>query len=140
VEKSAQVFLSTLRDHAAVAISFVTLTALSIYPLPFCIDCEFPNPWGHVAVWEEDPVSIWLLAAPFLAGLFAVKRGWLVPIWVIFALLVTQPLGGVEWVSLKNNEGPFILVFGLPVVAACFGLGYMIHIYRSLRDRHIVRD
>ena len=89
----------------AAVISAVTLLALALYPLPFCIDCEFPNPWGHADVWEEGTLSVWLLAAPLLAGLFALRRGWLVPVLVVFALLVTRPLGGVAWWSLKNNKG-----------------------------------
>jgi hypothetical protein len=126
VVEKARIFLSRLGDHGAVLISVATLIALSIYPIPFCIDCEFPNPWGHAAVWAEVPVSVWLLIAPFMAGLFALRRGWLVPISVVFALLVTQPVGGVAWWSLTDNEGPFILILGLPVTLTCFGIGYMI--------------
>ena len=58
----------------------------------------------------EVSVSFWLLIAPFLAGVFPVKRGWLVPVVTVLALLATQPLGGVAWWSLRENEGPFILL------------------------------
>jgi hypothetical protein len=84
-----------------------------------CIDCEFPNPWGRVGSAVDTPLLVWLAVAPFLAGLFALKKGWLVPVSMVLALLVTQPLGGVLWWSLRDNEGPFILVFGLPATAAC---------------------
>jgi hypothetical protein len=126
VDKGVRVLLSKLVDHGTVVISLVTLVALSIFPLPFCIACEFPNPWGHVSVWPEVPVSVWLLAAPFLAGLFALKRSWLVPVVVVFALLITQPLGGVALWSLRDNEGPFIIGLGLPITAACLGFGHVI--------------
>jgi hypothetical protein len=51
----------------------------------------------------------------------------LVPICVVLCLLATQPLGGVAWWSLRENEGPFILTFGLPTTAVCFGVGYLLH-------------
>ena len=69
-----------------------------------------------------------VLAAPFLAGLFALRRGWLVPICVVVALLLTQPLGGVEWWSLRDNEGPVILIFGFPAAFVCFGLGSILRV------------
>lgn len=116
-----------LTNYGAVALSLLTLVALTVYPLPFCIDCEYPNPWGHVPAKGEVPVSWWLLVAPFLAGAFRLRKGWLVPICVVLALLVTQPLGGVALWSLRENEGPFILLLGLPVTGACFSLGCLVH-------------
>jgi len=109
--------------RGTVALSAITLAALIAYPLPFCIDCEYPDPWGHVSVRAEIPVSLWLLVAPFLAGAFPMKQGWLVPVVVVVALIATQPLGGVAWWSLRENEGPFILVLGLPLTAVCFLIG-----------------
>lgn len=114
---------ATCLRYGACALSAVTVAALIAYPLPFCIDCEYPNPWGHVSVKWEIPVSFWLLVAPFLAGAFPIKKGWLVPIVVLCSLLATQPLGGVAWWSLPENEGPFILLLGVPLMAACFGVG-----------------
>ena len=106
--------LSRLWDHGTTILCAVTLIALVLFPLPFCIDCEMPNPWGHVAVWEEGPVTVWFFIAPLLAGLLALRGGWLVPVWVVFTLLATQRLGGVVWWSLRDDEGPFILLFGPP--------------------------
>ena len=74
----------------------------------------------------------WLFAAPFLAGLLALRRGWLVPICVVLALLVTQPLGGVALWSLRENEGPVILISGFPAAFACFGLGYVVRVLAGL--------
>jgi hypothetical protein len=109
--------------YGAVALSAITVAALVAVPLPFCFDCEYPNPWDHVSVKAEVPVSYWLLIAPFLAGAFPMRWGWSVPVVVVLALLATQPLGGVAWWSLRGNEGPVILVLGLPLTAACFGIG-----------------
>ena len=120
--------LRKLRQHGTVSLSLLTVIALSFYPLPFCIDCEYPNPWHHVAKGGEPLAFALVFAAPFLAGLFALRRGWLVPICVVVALLVTQPLGCVEWWSLRDNEGPFILIFGFPAAFVCFGLGYVIRV------------
>ena len=116
---------SKLICHGAFLMSVVTVAALVAYPLPFCIDCEYPNPWGHQSVKAEGPVYFWLLIAPFVAGALPIKNGWLVPIVVVVALLATQPLGGVAWWSLRANEGPFIIILGLPVTALCFGFGFV---------------
>ena len=126
-QTGAGTLLLRFRRHGAVALSMLTLIALCIHPLPFCIDCEFADPWGHKANAFDVPLLIWLLVAPFLAGLLALRRGWLVPICVVLALLVTQSIGGVAWWSLRENEGPFILIFGLPTTAVGFGIGYLIH-------------
>ena len=120
--------LSKLRYHGAVGVSVATVIALCIYPIPFCIDCEFPKPWGHVSVQGEGLVFAWLLIAPVLAGLLALRNGWLVPICAVLALPITQPLGGVAWWSLRDNEGPFILYVGLLAAMACFGIGHLIRI------------
>jgi uncharacterized protein YybS (DUF2232 family) len=140
VNVGARSILSRTLDHGAVIISFVTLIALCIYPIPFCIDCEFPNPWGHIDAKGEVPVSVWLLTAPFLAGLLALKKGWLVPVFVVFALVLTQHLGGVAWWSLRENEGPFILILGFPVTAVCFGIGYLIRTIVVFLRRFIESD
>ena len=123
MDSRASILLSKISRYGATVLSVVTVFALIVYPLPFCIDCEYPNPWGHASVQAEVPVSFWLLIAPFLAGAFPVKKGWLVPLVVVLALIATQPLGGVAWWSLRENEGPFILLLGLPVTAVCFGFG-----------------
>jgi hypothetical protein len=48
------------------ALSAITIAALIAYPLPFCIDCEYPNQWGDVAVKAEIPTSTWLLTSAVL--------------------------------------------------------------------------
>lgn len=116
---------SKLISHGAALLSLVTVAALVAYPLPFCIGCKYPNPWGHQSVKGEVPVALWLLIAPFIAGAFPIKKGWLVPIVVVLALVATQPLGGVAWWSLREIEGPFIIVLGLPVTAMCFAFGWV---------------
>jgi hypothetical protein len=32
------------------------------------------------------------------------------------------------WWSLRDNEGPFILIFGFPAAFMCFGLGYVVRV------------
>jgi hypothetical protein len=133
---SSGVLLAQLRRHGTVALSLLTLIALCVHPLPFCIDCEFPDPWGHKSSPFDGPLLVWLLIASFLAGLFALWKGWLVPIFVVLALLATQPLGGVTWWSLRDNEGPFILALGLPAAGVCFGFGYLVHKIAAL-NKHV---
>jgi hypothetical protein len=120
-----RVLLSKLHRHGAVSLSGLMVIALIIHPVPFCFDCEFSNPWGHVSTKGDDLLMIWLLISPFLAGLFALRMGWLVAIAAVLAILISQPLGGVAWWSLRDNEGPIILLFGLPATTACFGIGYL---------------
>jgi hypothetical protein len=123
VDSRAEILLSNLNRYGAAALSVVTITALMVYPIPFCIDCEYPNPWGHVNVKGEVFVSFWLLIAPLLAGAFPIKKGWMVPIVAVLALVATQPLGGVAWWSLRDNEGPLILLLGVPLAGLTFGVG-----------------
>jgi hypothetical protein len=126
VDCGAQTLVASVRSHGSVAISLATLVALTIHPTPWCVACEFSNPWGHVGDRLDDILGAWSLVAPFVAGLFALNKGWLVPVCVVLATLITQPLGGVAWWSLLNNEGPAIVILGLPACAVCFLLGYCI--------------
>jgi len=126
VNSGAKTLLATVRSHGSVAISLATLLALTIHPTPWCVDCEFSNPWGHVSDRLDDILDAWLSIAPFIAGLFAFRKGWLVPVCMVLATLITQPFGGVAWWSLLNNEGPVIVILGLPACAFCFFLGYCI--------------
>jgi hypothetical protein len=71
----------------------------------------------------DDVLQIWLLIAPFLAGLLHLKRGWLVPMVMVLAQWMAQPLGGEPWASFSGTEAPFILLFGLPVCTLCFLAG-----------------
>jgi uncharacterized membrane protein len=107
--------------------------ALAMHPTPWCVDCEYRNPWGHVSDRIDDVLAAWSLIAPFIAGLLSFRKGWLVPIFVVIATLITQPLGGVAWWSLRENEGPMIMIIGLPVCTFCFGLGRIIHLLFEVR-------
>jgi hypothetical protein len=134
----AAIFKSNLIQYGAAMLSVITIVALIVCPLPFCIDCEYPSPWDHVSVKGEIAVWYWLLIAPFLAGAFPIKKGWLVPFGVVIALIATQPLGGVALWSLRENEGPFILLLGLPVTAVCFGVGRMTRSIATSVRRQVV--
>ena len=94
-----------VRSHAAIVAPVVTLVALTIHPIPWCFDCEFPNPWGHVDTtngWDMVVLAWWLVIASALAGFLAIRRSCLVPIGIVLAHLATQRVGGVEWPSLWN--------------------------------------
>ena len=70
------------------------------------------------------PVSFWLLVAPFLAGAYPMKRGWLVPIVVLGSLLATQPLlaasHGGRYGRIRDRLS---CCLGVPLMAACFWRG-----------------
>ena len=106
--------------------SLATVVAFSVHPVPWCFDCEFPDPWGHIYSRIDDVLSLWSLAAPFIAGLFGFRKGWLVPIIVVFATMMAQPLGGVAWWSFTENEGPTIILLGVPACASSFGAGWLV--------------
>jgi hypothetical protein len=95
-----------MQRYGTVVLSLLTLLAVSLHPTPWCIGCETSTLWGHVDTQVDDVLQIWLLIAPFLAGLLDLKRGWLVP--------------------FSGTEAPFILLFGLPVCALCFLAGRLI--------------
>ena len=76
----------------------VTLIALAIFPIPFCVDCEGPNPWGQkhpIPSYAFAILAVWMVAASITAGYSSAKRYWLAPASIVLAQLITQPLGGV---------------------------------------------
>jgi hypothetical protein len=137
VESATQTLLGKVRYHGSVAVSVATFVAMSIHPVPWCVDCEFPNPWGHIANRTDDFLCAWALIAPFIAGLFEFKNGWLVPACIVIFTLITQPLGGVPWWSLLANEGPLIVIIGLPTCMGCFILGKLLRLAISSAKRGI---
>jgi hypothetical protein len=109
--------------NAAVSSVVFTLIVLIFNPIPACVDCEFPNAWGHNdAIVGHDSVvfMVWFLGASCMAGLLRWKRSWIVPVGITIADIATQHLGGVPWWSLKDNEGPVLLIVG--VVSGVFSL------------------
>ena len=85
----------------------VTLVVLAIHPIPECIDCEFPHPWGRDDVayhHAADILSVWFMVATITAGFFSIRKYWLVPVLITFADVITQPLGGVALWSLRSNN------------------------------------
>jgi hypothetical protein len=101
----------------------VTLFALAIYPIAFCIDCEGPNPWGQKHLpppYAFSILALWMVAASITAGYCSARKYWLVPASIVLAQLITQPVGGVAPWSLWSNEGPVIVLLGF--VAGAVGL------------------
>src|SRR5215471_16358906 len=123
---AAPALARAFQRHGSFVLSIATMVALSLYPTPWCFDCEFPDPWGHHDGAIDAVLTVWLLAAPFVAGLFALRRGWRVQLCAMAALLIAQPLGGVSWDSFVNNEGPVHLAIRLTRVLGrpCHGFGY----------------
>lgn len=106
-----------------------TFVFLAKHPIPDCVACEFPNPWGRddmAYAHYSTILEIWFIAASFTAGLCSLRKYWLVPLVIVFADLVTQPLGGVELSSLWGNEGPVIIILGGLVGTAALLLGFLV--------------
>ena len=113
----------------------VTITVLAIHPIPECFDCEFPNPWGRDDLAYHRAVAIldgWFVLASITAGFCSIRKYWPVPLLIVVADLVTQPLGGVARWSLWNNEGPVMLLIGCVIGAICLSAGVL---FRLLVDR-----
>ncbi len=109
------------------ALLLITLVANVLAPWALCFDCEFEpkpgeNQWGHVENGWEGFVAVWTMIFPFIGGL-AGPRGCTAPFATALIVLLTQPLGGVTWLSLKDNEGPIILIFLLPMFCFIFTAG-----------------
>ena len=56
------------------------------------------------------------------------RNNWLVPVSIVIAHLVTQPIGGVALWSLWSNEGPMILLLGVPTGVASLLVGYLVRL------------
>jgi hypothetical protein len=115
----------------------VTLIVLAVHPIPECIDCEFPRPWGRDDVayhHAANILSVWFVVATITAGAFSIRKYWLVPISIAVADVITQPIGGVALWSLWNNEGPAILLLGCAWGAVGLSAGAVV---RFLIDRVI---
>jgi hypothetical protein len=55
-----------------------------------------------------------LLVVPFAAGLLDLEKAWLAPLFMAAAQSLAQFAGGESWLAFESNEGPFIVLFGLP--------------------------
>jgi hypothetical protein len=107
----------------------LTISVLAVHPIPECIACEGPRPWGRddVAYLHASAILyVWFLVASITAGFCSVRKYWLVPVSIVLAHLITQPLGGVEWWSLEGNEGPTILLVGCVAGASSLVVGSLI--------------
>lgn len=128
----ARTFLQWLSRHGSVLIAISTLIVLISNPIPACFDCEPPYAWGHdVAIVGRDAtiLMVWLLGTSFLAGLLRWKRKWLVPVGIAIADVATQHLGGVAWWSVRENEGPALLIMGLACGFFSLTLGYCVRLF-----------
>jgi len=113
----------------------VTVAVLAIDPIPECFECESPNPWGRDDFAYHRAVVIldcWFVLASITAGFYSIRKYWPVPLLIVAADLVTQPLGGVVLWSLWHNEGPVILLIGGVMGTLCLSAGVL---FRHLVDR-----
>jgi len=124
-------FAGRLATSVTLWVFLVTFVVLAVHPIPECVACEYPHAWGrNEATYGRDSVLIaaWLIIASFLAGFWSLRRNWLVPISIVIAHLATQPIGGVPFWSLWSNEGPMILLLGIPSGAASLLVGHLVRL------------
>jgi hypothetical protein len=116
-------------------LSLATVAAFVLHPSAgWCVDCDFPNPW-HVSHRFDCLLFVWSVLAPFIAAMFAFRMGWIVPLTVVFANLISQLLAGEPWIAFQGNEGPLILFLGLPITSGAFGLGWAVRTVFIIRRR-----
>jgi hypothetical protein len=116
-------------ENPALWIFLISFIVLLIRPIPECIDCEGPNPWGRNDAFyyrASAILSVWFVIASITAGFYSARKYWMVPLLIIIAHLVTQPLGGVPMWSLLNNEGPAIAIMGIMAGGCCLLIGAFI--------------
>jgi hypothetical protein len=131
-----------LRPFLVPMIILVTVVALSLFPIADCIGCEGPHPWGRndVAYQVRSEIfDIWLVGVSFLVGVFRLRFGWIVPLAIVVANCMTEPLGGVELWSLIKNEGPVILIVGGLFGLIAFGAGRLLSEFVVRRNQSDAR-
>ena len=115
-----------LRPYIVPALIGLTAIALVLFPIADCIDCDVLRPWGRndaAFAIRSEIFDIWLLGASFLVGLFRLRHGWVLPLAFVAINCLTEPLGGVAWWSLIQNEGPLILLIGGLAGLLSFAIG-----------------
>jgi hypothetical protein len=134
---------SLIKGNASLIILAVATLSLVVFPVPVCFDCEPSYSWGQtdqVALRNAVIYLAWLLAAPFIAGLFRFRRAWLIPICLTASHIATQHLGGVPWWDVKANEGPMIFIVELPEGLVSLIAGTLLKTlwdwYRENRTKH----
>jgi hypothetical protein len=127
-----------IKRYASIIIVVATFIALALFPIPWCVDCEFPNPYGldaGVLAHRELLFDIWSVSAIFFSVFLRIRRPWLIPLGIMIADLMTQHLGGVTWQSLRDNEGPFIILFDLVAGFTLLVLAFFLRMgFERLRD------
>jgi hypothetical protein len=124
-------FARRVATNVALWVFLLTFIVLAVHPIPECVACEYSRPWGRndsAYSLGSTLLSAWLIIASFVAGFRSVKRNWLVPVSIVMAHLVTQPIAGVALWSLWSNEGPMIVVLGALTGAVSLFLGYFVRI------------
>lgn len=121
--------LSGFARWSSLWVFLITFAVLAIHPIPECVACDYPNPWGrNPGAYSRDSVliAVWLILVSFGAGIANTRRHWLVPVAVVVADVATQPLGGVPLWSLWSNEAPMMLLLGLLVGGTSLLIGYWV--------------
>jgi hypothetical protein len=113
-----------MKRYGLWVLGVLSLAAGLIHPTPWCIDCETTAPFGHVYTHLDDVLQVWLIVVPFLAGLLKLEKGWLSARLLVAIQLIEQFVGGEPWLDLKGNEGPFIILLGLPAGFLSLLIGY----------------
>jgi hypothetical protein len=127
-DSAAKAFALRLIARPALWVFLVTFIVLAIHPIPECVACEYPRPWGRddaIYAQASTLLAAWLVVASLAAGAGSVRRNWLVPVSIVIAHLATQPIGGVPLWSLWSNEGPMILLLGSLTGAVGLLVGYL---------------
>jgi hypothetical protein len=134
----------SIKRYGSIIIVIATFIALAFFPIPSCFDCEFPNPYGlSDAILTRRVLffDIWFISVICFSVFLRIKRPWFIPLGMMLADLMTQHLGGVPWWSLRENEGPIIILVGLIAGFALLSLAFLCRIsFEWLRESKTSRS
>jgi hypothetical protein len=127
-----------LQSYSVFFIIAAACICFSIFPATMCFDCEPDYTYGRSKEINDLSWAIfeaWILIAPFTAALFRLNYASLIPIALALANIATQHLGGAPWWTIRNNEGPVVLLIAIPIGFLSLALGYLCNIAYTLFRR-----
>jgi len=134
---------ASIKRYGSIIIVIATFIALAFFPIPSCFDCEGPSYRLNDATLAHRILffRIWSISTIFFSVFLRIKRPWLIPLGIMLADLMTQHLGGVPWWSLRENEGPIIILVELIAGFALLSLAFLCRMsFEWLRESRASRN
>ena len=104
-----------VKRYGVVGLCALTSLFVVLHPSSWCVGCETETPFQHAYSKIDDVLQVWLIVVPALAANFALRKSWMLAVFVVFAQLVGQIVAGEPWQDFEGTEAPLIVLIGLPV-------------------------